>query len=248
MSELEGRTAVVTGASGPLGAVIAQRLAAAGAYVFVGYHRGAERAADVVRALELASGHGRSLVLDVTDACSVRSAAETVVRERGQVDVLVNAAGVVRDAYFALADPDDFDLSLEVNLKGAHRTCSAFVRRMIAARRGAIINVGSVAGLRASPGQTAYSAAKGGLIALSRTLAAELAPHGIRVNGVLPGLLDVGMTQYVARGALEEKRARIPMGRFGTADEVAQAVAFLASDASSYLVGQTLVVDGGLTL
>jgi 3-oxoacyl-[acyl-carrier protein] reductase len=248
MNELKGRTAVVTGASGAVGAAIAQRLAASGAYVFVGYHRGIERATDVARAICLAGGFGRPLSLDVTNPDSVRGAAETVLRERGQLDVLVNAAGVVRDAYFALADPDDFDLSLEVNLKGVHRTCSAFVRKMMAARRGAIINVGSVAGVRASPGQTAYSAAKGGLVALSRTLAVELAPHGIRVNVVLPGLLDVGMTQAVSGGALREKGARIPLGRFGTADEVAQVVSFLASDASSYLVGQTLVADGGLTL
>lgn len=248
MKDLSGKIALVTGGSGDVGAAIARHLAAAGAYVYVGYHRGADRAESVVGKLEAAGGFGAALNLDVTNADSIAGAARTILAKQKQLDVLVNAAGVVRDAHFSLADPADFDLSLDVNLKGAYRTSAAFVRRMMGVGRGVIVNVGSVAAVCASPGQAAYSAAKGGLLALSRTLAAELAPHGIRVNGVLPGLLDGGMTHTVGRNIVLDRRARIPLGRLGSTDEVARAVVFLASDASSYIVGQTLIVDGGLTL
>jgi 3-oxoacyl-[acyl-carrier protein] reductase len=177
----------------------------------------------------------------------VEAAFERVFATRERADVLVNAAGCARDAPFALSEARDFDDTLDVNLKGAAHCSRAVVRRMLAARRGAIVNVASVAGLHASPGQTAYAASKGGLLAFSRTLAAELAPAGIRVNTVIPGFLTVGMVRALDRRLLDEKRARIPLGRLGTGEEVAEAVLFLASDSASYVVGQALVVDGGLT-
>jgi 3-oxoacyl-[acyl-carrier protein] reductase len=178
----------------------------------------------------------------------VEAAVRRVVDERGRVDVWVNCAAVVRDNLFPLMAAEEWDEPIDVNLNGVYRCCRAVARHMIACRSGAIINVASVAGIHASPGQAGYSASKGGLLAFNRTLAAELGPHGVRVNAVVPGLLTTGMAARLDRSVLEEKRRRIPLGRFGSGEEVAEAVLFLASSAASYVIGQALVVDGGLTL
>ena len=137
---------------------------------------------------------------------------------------------------------------LDVNLTGVHNCCRAVLPRMMARRQGVIINVASLAGIRASVGQANYAAAKGGVIALTSTLAAEAAPKGVRVNCLVPGLIDVGMTTRMDRRILAEKKADIPLGRLGTAKEVAQAILFLASENAAYMVGQALVIDGGLSL
>jgi 3-oxoacyl-[acyl-carrier protein] reductase len=242
------RQVLVTGASGGLGRAIAIAFAREGAHVWVGFASRAEAAAETCRAARDAGGTATPLGFDVTDGGAVTAAIERAASERGAIDVLVHAAGVVRNSLFALSGPEDWDDPLRVSLGGALRVSRAVVRSMLAARRGAIILIGSVAGLRASPGQAAYSAAKGGLVALTRTLAAELAPRGVRVNMVVPGLIAAGMASRLDRRAVDAHLARIPLGRLGTADELAATVVFLASDAASYVIGQAIVVDGGLSL
>lgn len=248
MGAFAGRTVVVTGASRGLGRDIARAFASAGAYVYVGYRSRTDKAEDTCAAIAAKSGQASALKLDIRERSDVDRALAQVFSERGQIDVLVNNAAIARDNLFAMMSTDEWQDVIAVNLHGAFNACKAVVRPMMRAGGGAIVNVASVAGAHASPGQANYSASKGGLLALTRTLAAELAPRGIRVNAVVPGILDVGMAARLDHRQLARRRAQIPLDRFGRGDEVAQAVLFLASDAASYVVGQALVVDGGLTL
>lgn len=236
------RNVVVTGGSRGLGRAIALAFAAEGAHVWVGYR---ERLADAEAVAREADGE--PLAIDVTSADSVTAAIARATADRA-IDVLVNSAGIVRNNLFALSEPEDWEEPLRVNLGGALRVSRAVVRSMLAARQGAIIHLGSVSGLRATPGQVGYAASKGGLIAMTRTLAAELAPKGVRVNAVIPGLCAAGMAQRFDRRVFESTVSAIPLGRAGTAQEIANVVTFLASPAASYIIGQAIVVDGGLTL
>jgi 3-oxoacyl-[acyl-carrier protein] reductase len=160
----------------------------------------------------------------------------------------VNCAAALRDEFMALAAPAEWEEVVATNLTGTFHCSRAAVRHMLPKRAGVIVNVASVSGVRASPGQSSYGASKAGVMALTATAGAELASRGIRVNAVVPGLLTTGMGQRLNRDVAERRRTAIPMARFGDADEVARAVLFLASDDASYIVGQSLVVDGGLSL
>jgi 3-oxoacyl-[acyl-carrier protein] reductase len=246
--DFKDQTAVVTGASRGLGRSLALALAKAGAFVYVGFHVQEAQARKTLEKITAAGGQGALLRLDVRRVEDVDSAAQKVSAERGGVDLLVNNAGVLRDSLFTDMEPKDFADVLSVNLTGVFLCCQAFSSLMMKRRRGAIVNVASVAGLRASPGQANYSASKGGLVAMGRTIAAELAPFGIRVNSVVPGLLTTGMAGRLDHRALEKKQESLPLRRLGTGEEVAAAVMFLLSDAAAYITGQALVVDGGLSL
>ncbi len=243
-----GKHVLVTGGSRGLGRAIAIGFGAEGAHVWVGYGRRADAAADTVATIVGAGGSAGALGFDVTDTAATDAAIEAAAAERGSIDVLVHAAGITRDRLFALTTSEDLEEPLQVNLGGALRVTRAVVRPMLSAGRGVIVHVGSIAGVRASPGQAGYAAAKGGLLALTRTLAAELAPRGIRVNAIVPGLCAAGMALRLDRRIIEDRLAHIPAGRLGTADDIAAATLFLASDAASYIIGQALVVDGGLSL
>lgn len=248
MSSLEGKTALVTGASRGLGRAIAERLAAAGAYVVVGFRRREEEARRTLAAVEAAGGRGELAGFDVTRMAEVEAAVSRVASARGAIDVVVNNAGVVDDQPFSLMDVAAWDRVVRADLDGTFHVCRAVVGGMLARKSGAIVNVASAAAARALPNQTNYAAAKGGVVTFTRTLAAELAPHAIRVNAVLPGLLTVGMGARTPRDHAEALRAIIPMKRLGAAEEVARVVLFLASDEASYVTGQALAVDGGLSL
>jgi 3-oxoacyl-[acyl-carrier protein] reductase len=248
MPDLRGRCAVVTGGSRGLGRCIALLLSRAGAFVYVGYHVQESHAKDTLREIEQSGGSGALLRLDVRKVEQVKTAADFVSSERGGADFLINNAGVVRDALFPLMEPQDFSEVLSVNLMGTFLCCRAFSKSMMVRRHGAIVNIASVAGLHASAGQANYAASKGGILALTRTVAVELAPFGIRVNAVVPGLLSIGMASRLDHRVLERQRQLIPLKRFGSGEEVAAAVSFLLSEEASYIVGQAIVVDGGMTL
>ena len=244
----EGSTVLVTGASRGLGRTIAKAFAAEGAFVGIGYHRFDQRAEQTLSEIQDMGGGATLVKADVSDPEAVDNAIKTFLAEHDGINVLVNNAAIVDDKPFALMSADNWSSVLQTNLGGVFNCSRAVVRSMMARGKGSIVNIGSVAGLIASPGQANYAASKGGITALTRTLAAELAPKGIRVNTVVPGLLTEGMAQRMDRQLAEERRCHIPLARFGNPEEVAHAVLFLASDDASYITGQQLVVDGGLSL
>ena len=248
MKRFEGKTVFVTGASRGLGAAMAAAFAAEGANVWIGYRAREFEAKETVAAIEIGGGKAQCIGFDLRHPEEIEKAFETVLQSSGALDVLVNNAAVSRDQPFALMDESAWMDVIDTDLNGTARCCRAAVRPMWKARKGAIVNVASVAGPMASPGQANYAASKGGILALTKTLAAELARYGIRINAVVPGLIDAGMTTKLDARILDEKRKRIPAGRLGNADEIARAVLFLASEEASYILGQALFVDGGLSL
>ena len=243
-----GSTVLVTGASRGLGRSIAKAFAAEGAFVGLGYHRFDQQAEQTLSEIQETGGSAALIKADVSDSGAIELAIRALLSQRDGIDVLVNNAAIVDDKPFALMSADRWSAVLQTNLGGVFNCSRAVVRSMMAKGKGSIVNIGSVAGHIASPGQANYAASKGGITALTRTLAAELAPKGIRVNTVVPGLLTEGMAQRMDRQLAEEKRSHIPLARFGTPEEVTNAVLFLASDDASYITGRQLVVDGGLSL
>jgi 3-oxoacyl-[acyl-carrier protein] reductase len=250
MSRFEGQTAIVTGASRGLGRAIAEALGREGAFVYLGFRRQEARAVEVLAGITTAGGAGALWPCDLRDPSAVRAAVARAREERGEIAVLVNNAGIARDGLLPLVDLADWQDVIATNLSAVLHCSQAVLQAggMLARRSGAIVNLASLAALHASPGQSSYAAAKAGVLGLTRTMAAELAPRGVRVNAVVPGLIDAGMVARLDHRVREERASRIPIGRLGTADEVARAVLFLASGEASYLVGQALVVDGGLGL
>jgi len=245
---LRDRTALVTGASRGIGRSIARTLADAGATVFVGYLARRSKADETVSMIEASGGAAHPLQLDVSQRESVRDAVARVSELCGPVDVLVNNAAITRDGWFALMGEKDWSDVLAVNLDGIYHCSRAVLAPMLRRERGTIVNIGSVVGLNASPGQANYAASKAALVGLTRTMAAELGPRGIRVNAVLPGLMDTGMAKRVDASKLEGRLSTIPLGRSGRGGEVGAAVLFLASEMATYITGHCLVVDGGLSL
>jgi len=247
-ARFRGETVVVTGASRGLGRALALAFAAEGAWVLVGYQARAEAAAETLRLLRDAGGAGEAMGFDVGRPAEVQAAFQRIAELRGELHVLVNNAGRSRDVPFTLMSEEDWRGVMDTNLDGAFHCTRAALPALLRAGRAAVVNVASVAALRASRGQANYAASKGGLLALTRTLAAELAPKGIRVNALVPGLVDAGITQHLDRRIVDQYRAALPAGRLGTAEEIARAALFLASEDAGYIVGQALVVDGGLSL
>jgi len=244
---LEGKVALVTGGSRGLGPAICEELAGEGAFVWVGYRRREREAHAVVRAIEEAKGRAEPIALDVRDPASVDEAVAKVLAAKKRIDVLVCSAGIHRDGWLATMMLEAWQDVVRTNLDGTMLCARAVLRTMLAQRAGSIVCVTSVAGMHASPGQASYAASKGGVLAFVRTLAAEVAPAGVRVNAIVPGVFNAGMAARTPPSVRDAIVARVPMRRAGEPRELARAIAFLASDDASYVTGQSLVVDGGLT-
>jgi 3-oxoacyl-[acyl-carrier protein] reductase len=247
--QFAGKVAVVTGASRGIGRAIAVHLARAGAEVFCTSTK-TGGCAETLAAIAAANGGARAhaLAVDVASPDSVEQFAKAVLEQAGRVDFLVNNAGITRDGLFLRMSADDFDAVVGTNLRGTFLVCKAFARAMAKARGGRIVVVGSVVGLTGNAGQANYAASKAGLIGLSKSLAQEFAGRGITVNVVAPGFIATDMTAVLTADVQQAMLAQIPLARFGQPDDVAGAVSFLCSEAAAYVTGQTLVVDGGMTM
>ncbi len=245
MTMLEKEIALVTGASRGIGLATALELGRHGAFV-VGTATTAPGAQRLSQALAENGVQGRGIVLDVREQRAVEQALTEVEQLRGAPTILVNNAGVTRDNLLLRMKEEEWDVVLETDLKSTFRLCKACLRAMTRARRGRIINVSSVVGVTGNPGQTNYAAAKAGIFGFTHALAREVASRNITVNAIAPGLIDTDMTQALAAEQRAALQQQIPLGRLGLAEEVAYAVAFLASPRAAYITGATLHVNGGM--
>lgn len=240
---MRDQVVVVTGGGRGIGRAIVERLFEEGARLYFTFVRHREAAEALVARLEGVE----ALACDGRDPGAIRQAVETVLGREGRIDALVNNAGIAHSGLLAMTPGEDLDRVIETNLAGTIHWSRAVLRPMLQARRGAILNIGSVSGSFGLPGQAVYGASKGAILALTRSLAAETVGKGIRVNALVPGFIDTEMTAVMPSPARRSYQERVPMRRFGLPREVAHAALFLLSDEASYITGQTLVVDGGLS-
>jgi len=243
--KLMGKVALVTGASRGLGKAIALQLAKEGAQVVVNYAKSAEKAGEVVDAIQSAGGNALTMQTDVSNFEEVEKMVDAIYEKFGRIDILVNNAGVNRDELLISMEKEDWNTVISTNLGGLFNCTKAVAKYMMLQKYGRIINISSIAGERGGRGQSNYAASKGGVNAFTRSVAMELAPKKITVNAVAPGVFETEMSSTVIRRAKDHILNSIALKRLGQADEVAKVVAFLASDDSSYITGETIRVDGG---
>jgi len=244
---LEGRVALVTGAGRGIGAAIARTLAEAGARVAV-LSRTEANAQQVAQQITQAGGEALSIAADVADTDAVENAISAVLNRWERLDILVNNAGVTRDMLLLRMKDEDWDQVLTVNLRGAFVATRAALKPMLRQRWGRIVNISSVVGITGNAGQANYAASKAALIAFTRTVALEVGSRNITCNAIAPGLIETDMTRALPDNLREHALQRIPLGRFGAPEEVAFGVLFLCSELASYITGQVLILDGGLTV
>ena len=244
--DLSGSVALVTGASRGIGAVIARRLAEAGVKVGVNYLSSPESAEEVVSSIISAGGEALRVEGDVSQEEPAKSTVQQVVSNWGRIDILVNNAGINRDRLLLRMNTDDWDQVIQVDLRGAF-LCTRFVMpHLIKQRSGRVVNISSVVGISGNPGQANYAAAKAGLIGFTKSVAREVASRNVTVNALAPGYITTGMVEKLSEAAREKILSRIPMGRFGVAEDVSEAVVFLCSKGASYITGEVLTIDGGM--
>ena len=244
--DLGGKVALVTGASRGIGAVVACRLAQAGVKVGVNYYASPDAATKVVDSIKESGGEALLVGGDVSQQELAESAIKQVVAHWGKIDFLVNNAGINKDRLLMRMTPEDFDSVINVNLRGAFLCSKYAIPHLIKQRSGRVINMSSVVGLSGNPGQANYAAAKAGLIGLTKAVAREVASRNVTVNALAPGYITTAMVEELSEENQAKILARIPMGRFGTPEDVAEAVVFLCSDGASYITGQVLTIDGGM--
>jgi 3-oxoacyl-[acyl-carrier protein] reductase len=248
MSQLTDRVAIVTGGSRGIGRGIALELARRGAKIVVNYHANADAAQETVQAIEALGGAALAIQADAGTLSDAEKLVKAATDTYGKLDILVNNAGTTRDGLIAMMSEQDWDVVLNTNLKSAWNCCKAAFRPMMKKRYGRIINITSVSGIAGNGGQSNYSASKAGMIGLTKALAREFAGRAITVNAVAPGFVGTDMTKDIRPDLIEQLNKSIPLGRWGTVEDIAFAVAFLAADEASYITGQVLSVDGGLVM
>lgn len=245
---LENKVALVTGAGRGIGRSIAMRLAAEQAYVIVNYNGSRDKAEETVEEIVMQGGHASVYQCNVSDDASCEAMIKDIIKEHGHLDILVNNAGITRDNLVMKMSDEEFDTVYETNLKGVFHTIHHASRQFLKQRSGRIINISSVSGIIGNAGQANYSAAKAGVIGLTKSVARELASRGITVNAVAPGMIETDMTKVLSDGVREQLISQIPLGRAGRTEDIAAAVAFLASEEAAYITGQVIAVDGGMTM
>jgi 3-oxoacyl-[acyl-carrier protein] reductase len=245
---LQDKVAVVTGGSRGIGRAIALELARRGASVVVNYHRSADAAQEVAAAIEGEGGKALAVQADVGELDQAAELIKAAIDTFGTVDILVNNAGTTRDQLLMMMSENDWDVVLRTNLKGVFNCCKAAARKMMRQRSGRIINISSVSGIAGQGGQTNYAASKAGVIGLTKSLAKELGPRSITVNAVAPGFVPTALTNDLSEEMKEKAREATPLGRMGQPEEIAYAVAFLASERAGFITGEVLTVDGGLVM
>jgi 3-oxoacyl-[acyl-carrier protein] reductase len=246
MNELNKKVALVTGASRGLGKAIALKLAACGTRIAINYLSNDEEAGKVAREIGSSGVDSMLCKVDVADAAAVRQMIQQIVKQWGKIDILVNNAGITRDTLLLRMPDSAWDAVINTNLRGAYLCTKYALRSMMDQGWGRIINITSLAGLIGNAGQANYSASKGGLIAFTKSVAREVGPRNITVNAIAPGFIVTGMTDKLPVEARDAILARIPLGRFGTADDVAELAAFLASESAGYITAQVIGIDGGV--
>ena len=243
-----GKTAVVTGGSRGIGRAVCLELAKGGANVVLCYAGNEGAANDTVAACEALGAKALAVRCNVAESGEVKSLLDAAVQAFGRIDILVNNAGITRDGLLMTMKEEDFDAVVATNLRGTFLCMKAVARPMMRQRYGRIVNLSSVVGLRGNAGQVNYAASKAGVIGMTKSLARELASRGVTVNAVAPGFIETDMTAAMTDAAKTATLASIPMQRLGAAEDVARAVAFLASDEAAYITGQVLAIDGGMSM
>lgn len=245
---LDGKVVLVTGGSRGIGKEIAIKLASLGADIIINYSSNEEKANKVIEEIHNLDRKAFALKADVSDMENAKELVDQTLEYLGNIDILVNNAGVTRDNFVMRMSEDEWDRVINVNLKGAFNITKSVIRKMIKNKNGSIINISSVVGITGNSGQCNYAASKAGLIGFTKSIAKEVGKKNIRVNAIAPGFIETDMTQKLDDNVKKEYLNNIPLKRFGKPSDIANVVAFLSSDISSYITGQVIVVDGGMII
>ena len=245
---MEEKIALVTGASRGIGSQIAKTLAKKNIFVVVNYSGSKEKAEQTAEEIINAGGKAVVYGCDISDFYATEDMVKEIVKQYGRLDILINNAGITKDNLLMKMKEEEFDAVIDTNLKGSFNTMRHIARYMLKHKSGSIVNISSVSGILGNPGQMNYCASKAGVIGMTKSMARELASRGIRVNAVAPGFIETEMLDQMTDAAKEAGKAQIPFGRYGKTEEIANTVAFLASEKASYITGQVICVDGGMAM